>query len=361
MSDVSKINGYDVKDAQARSRIEALENQQSDYIVVIGDSYADGWSPDGSSTSWVDRMAQNMGYTLGTDMFTKHEGGAGFVGTGNSTGSTFNGLLSSLINSMTSDARNKVKHVLVAGGINDADYSEAEILTGIGNFVTTAKSGFPNLKKVSVAYISRTVTFKAWRQVAITIPAYTKCGNVGASYVANSEFILWNSEFFSSDNIHPLSNGLQAIANYLASYMIGGNLSVDVYSQGTLTAGHANVSNVTNPTINVWQKDNIISVIGNDIRITFSTATTLSWDSYTYILDYNCPILNKNKFGFMNLPVTALVQDSNNAWHNVALTIGFQTTDKLGVKMGGVPGLNISVKQINIFGLTLTLPARSNK
>lgn len=362
MSDFSKLNGYNVKDAQARTMIKSLDSSvtvlQNDYIVVIGDSYADGWSPDGSSTSWVDRMARNMGYTLGTDMFTKHEGGAGFVGPGNRTGSTFQGLLTTLIADMSSEARSKVKHVLVAGGINDDDYTEEQILTAIGHFVTTAKSGFPNLKKVSVAYISRSVSLNAWKQITVTIPAYTKCGSVGATYVTNSEFILWNSEFFSSDNIHPLSNGLQAIADYLTSYMIGGNLSVDVFASGNLTAGHENVSNIVHPAMNVWQKDNIITVLANSVMIVLSSPVQLSWDSYVDLLNYDNPILNKNKFGFYNITCAALVQDDSNFWHNTTVTLRFNTTGKIGFIMGGIPGINIKVKQINLIGTYFILPAR---
>ena len=150
MADISKIqiqNGvYNIKDETARNSINTINDQITDInnrlnqtkkYVFMGDSYGDGYSPDGNTTSWINLLVQKLGLTSGQYIST-HQGGYRFA----YSSSDYNYI--SLLNALTDD--NDLTDMYVCGGYNDMTSSENDILLGIQNFNTLFRQKFPNAK-----------------------------------------------------------------------------------------------------------------------------------------------------------------------------------------------------------------------
>lgn len=144
--DISKIQlenaVYNIKDETARTAIQGilqtLQNlQKPKKYVFMGDSYGDGYSPDGNTTSWISLLVQKLGLTS-SQYISTHQGGYRFA----YSSSDYNYI--NLLNALTSD--NDLTDMYVCGGYNDNSASENDILLGIQNFNTLFQQKFPNAK-----------------------------------------------------------------------------------------------------------------------------------------------------------------------------------------------------------------------
>lgn len=166
MADVTNIElygqRYNIKDANARSSINNLNNELSNYktsndnkvnnlikrsalygtIVLIGDSYLAGWTPDGNVVSWGERLRTKLNKNL-NEWKTYSQGGCGFVTTNN--GINFATLTQTAVNDSSFD-NNSVTMVLYGGGYNDCalSISATQHQTGIRNALSIASANFPN-------------------------------------------------------------------------------------------------------------------------------------------------------------------------------------------------------------------------
>lgn len=247
MPDVSKLNldgtSYKIKDDDARKYLVVVNNTSQDAtkvnittsddtvelalqsdlslltdkrFVIIGDSYAEGYTPDSSvSTPWPTLFRNYMGLAS-SDCVVEYRGGAGFVA--NSQGKNFNDLLNDVV--VTSPAT--VTDVLVAGGYNDINQNITNIINAINTFVTNAKSKFPNAK-VHIADIAGTKSGTGIYSLH-TLPIKYMQGaiNAGASFISGTEYCLHDYyRSFSSDGVHPNQFGHSNIAYALINYFKG--------------------------------------------------------------------------------------------------------------------------------------------
>lgn len=105
-------------------------------IICIGDSYLEGWTPDGTNESFGSLLATMLGKTVGTDFIIKYYGGAGFAHSSN--GNTFG----TALNNISVD--NSVTLVIVAGGYNDGSYAHNVISDAIRDFCPRCRQYYPN-------------------------------------------------------------------------------------------------------------------------------------------------------------------------------------------------------------------------
>lgn len=193
-------------------------------VVIIGDSYAEGYTPDGNVTGWADKVASSMPYCT---FKIKYSGGAGFSHVSASTGKKFIDLLNEAGNEMTEANRNNVSLVLIGGGMNDRDQTKADLKTAIDAFATRCRELYP--------YADITYGFIGWsRSNSVRNQLRTECSNLrscrtsGMKIITSAAFTLHDYKYFSSDGIHPNNDGQDAIAQTMAGIILGSEPNITI-------------------------------------------------------------------------------------------------------------------------------------
>ncbi len=229
MSDISKIQlkgtndeevVYNIKDETARNSIEYLNNTllKPKKYVFMGDSYGDGYTPDGNVTSWITLLVQKMNLSSG-DYISTHKGGYRFA----YSSSDYNYI--KLLNALTSD--NDLTDMYVCGGYNDNSASENDILLGIQNFNTLFQQKFPNAK-LHIGFIGWSKNGGSLQRLPLTFKYYKKsCESLQIDFLDGCEYALHNYyKYFASDGVHPNQIGQNSIANALYDCIIKGKANV---------------------------------------------------------------------------------------------------------------------------------------
>lgn len=193
-------------------------NRKFNKYVIIGDSYAQGYTPDGNVTSWSTILKNRLGNTCYANI---HVGGLGvnstLTGEQNATNT---------VNNLTAD--NTVDSVIYCGGRNDANGASYEqIADGLESFVNACHAKFPNAI-VYIGFIGWDSGITEYAQarsylLALAISAYSNnAKNAAYTYLANSELILHDNTLMASDGKHPNADGQITIANGIYSCLHGG-------------------------------------------------------------------------------------------------------------------------------------------
>ena len=186
------------------SKVKKIKN-----VVCIGDSYLEGYTPDGTIAGWGDRLASLSGWTV----HKYYKGGAGFTNTVDNI--NFTTLLNSAKNGVP-DA-NAIDLVIVAGGYNEGS---GIVRNNVKNWVDTARNYFPNAI-IAVGYIAVHGTRSVY-SVNASVAAYTQeisgCMSLGDLSGALITDLTIN---VSSDGIHPNSTGQSMIASAIYNAIRG--------------------------------------------------------------------------------------------------------------------------------------------
>lgn len=280
MADVSRINGYDIKDAAGRLQIENLQtridNLHTDYYVLIGDSYAYDAVRDGVDvTGWTSLIKQWNNLTEGVDCFSRGEAGAGFSNT-SGAGRNFNGIVTYLAGTMTEEQRSKVGTVVIAGGTNDCNSTNinADYVTLFNVLKSNIETLFPNVRKIFIVPVgmnnsSRTLRLYAPRLYA----AYQQaCRYTNMSFAWGAWYYRYDKRLETADHIHLNNAGEKVCASMITIAINGGtcgyyaredNVAINVnneYSNGSFTA-------------TIILQDNLITINKSEINHQFSKAS----------------------------------------------------------------------------------------
>lgn len=256
-----------VENAKTKQLASTTENN----VVIIGDSYAGGFTASGDVTGFPKLMATYAGWVENKTYWHEETGGAGFGKKGGEDFTKdFNQLTTDAYNRMNDVQRLSIKKILYAGGWNDADVSQSNIMTGMKNTFNNARKKFPNAE-IYVAMIGWSVDYSKREQIITNaLPAYTKCGKYGGRYITNSEYIMHNYGGISrSDNQHPNEENQDLIATYLLNGILHGSCDVQ-YRQSV--PFHIN--------------ENVVSKISSLGVITLSNGVT-SWNVGRITIDFN--------------------------------------------------------------------------
>lgn len=230
MADVSIINGYNIKDAGGRALIQNLDDRvtslHAPYYVLVGDSYGYDAVRDGISvTGWTTLFKQWNGLTEGTDCFSRSEAGAGFSNT-SSDGRNFNGILSYIAAGMTSEEKDLVGTIIIAGGTNDhnAANRNADYVTLFNTLKLNIDSNFPNCSKVLIAPIGMNNATRTSRLLAPEL--YSKyenaCRYVGFSFAWGAWYYRYDHRTETSDYIHLNNDGEKIATSMICTALSGG-------------------------------------------------------------------------------------------------------------------------------------------
>ena len=242
-------NGAEYRVLVENENTPLLEGVVTDKYIIIGDSYAGGYTAGGNVTGFPAVMAQMEGWTLNEDYWHNEVGGAGFASTGAVDGvqRNFQALLEVVLGGMTTVQKSAVKYVLFAGGWNDRTFSINQITQNMELCMDYVRANLPNAK-IFVAHIgwSRQQNYRS-DIVENSIPAYQQAGKYGATYITNSEFSLHDYGWISTvDNQHPLQDGQDNIARCMLEGFEHG-ICNNIYALQTLDVSLADNMLSSNP------------------------------------------------------------------------------------------------------------------
>ena len=175
-------------------------------VILIGDSYLEGYTPNGHIKSWGTLLQEKL---PNNNYIIKYKGGTGFAYT------VDNQNFVTLLDSIPDNSN--ITDIIVGGGFNDRYCTDNEIVNGISNFVNKAKRKFPNAT-VKIGMIGWSTDPAKQDSLRSTINSYKKGAIFNkVNYLDNVEDTLHNhNNYFSSDGIHPNEEGQIAIANNMA-------------------------------------------------------------------------------------------------------------------------------------------------
>ena len=274
MPDISKIrledNIYNIKDQTARNNLqninEHIDIEESNKTIFLGDSYIEGYSPDGNIAE-NERFAQVFCKLMGiTDYQIFYRGGIGFYQ--EVANINILRLLQNNIDNITN--KDLVKNIIVPIGWNDcysANSTKQNISNAIRDFVEYCKIQFPNAT-VYIAQVGYCTSFtennreaRLYRLQEQVTPAYANTSVVnGKTYVFLNglQYTLHNSDLMSSDGVHPNVNGHLELAKQLYNaFKSQAFVHYTEYFQPTLLnpsgASLANIEFVVNSNNNIKQ------------------------------------------------------------------------------------------------------------
>lgn len=285
-------------------RLDDLEKPEK--WLFIGDSYAEGYSPDGTVTSFVYQLIDKMGLSQNQYIIATH-GGASF---GNSGAYLFE----TIIDGLQDD--NDITHILIAGGYNDITSSGANILNGINACSNKLKTKFPNAK-IYLAYIGGTTNEYHGNIHLKTINYIEGSLNNDLIYLDNLQYVLYNASLFSSDGIHPNQNGQNEIAKalYLA---LRGEYNYKKFIDLVINID-TSVWSANDIALHLYQNNNvsIISNYSNAIYLLANNTFTLNYNGEVKIgtLQVRNGIIGTNYYAncFLNIGRVVLSSLSNPA------------------------------------------------
>lgn len=226
-------NTYMCKDTEGRKKIEEIRTETDnkleafrksllDRYVIIGDSYLEGYTPDGNVQSFGSKL-QGMMNKSNDDWVMAFKGGVGFV----------NKINNQDYSTLTQDAYNKCKspetitHVIYAGGYNDSNNTSESIQKAITACYGKMHSLFPN----AVMYLANIAcNFKneevLWHLHDNVLHAYN-CAAGDEKRICSLGYIgncLHERGMMASDGYHPSDWGQWIIASALSYKLRGGEL-----------------------------------------------------------------------------------------------------------------------------------------
>lgn len=215
--------------ATLTNRVDELTNKK---YLLIGDSYAEGYNPDGNVTGWPILLKSMMGLS-DSECIISATGGAGFANTSHK--------YEDIVSAMTADPN--VTDVVICGGYNDVTYTESDIFNGMSATVTNLRSKFQNLKNIYVGFIGG-CTNEYHGDIHIHTMYYgNSCNTIGITYMPHLEYALYPGGLIGSDGIHPNQYGENSITRAIYAGLNGGftysgfyDLTIDT-SQSTNFSG----------------------------------------------------------------------------------------------------------------------------
>lgn len=218
----SQISNHTSQISNLSSRID-VNNMLKGQIVMIGDSYLAGWTPDGDVTSWGQHL-KNALNKPNDQIFAV--GGVGFCNTVG--GQNFRTLIETA--SASSAVNNdKVTLVLFGGGYNDVGYSAADIVTAVQDAANKVRNNFPNAAAVFayMAWDRNSGDKQTYQKLYLPARYASALKQCNIAYLENIYKCLQGVEgLFASDNKHPNNEGQKAICNAILTALRGGYFGV---------------------------------------------------------------------------------------------------------------------------------------
>lgn len=309
--------GVRVQDATAISlqeQIDELREPVKKYLFV-GDSYADGYTPDGTVTAWQTIVKQKLGLS-DAQFVTTHQGGFGF-----GRAAEYN--YYTLISALSDDP--DITDIVIGGSYNDHTSTEVDITSGIANVRNLCRTKFPNAK-LHIAFIGWSKNATAKTNLQGTYLYYKNGCDAypDIDFMKNTQYALHGYfTMFSSDGIHPNLNGETAIANAIVDCLNDGsaNVYIRVNNIGITPIDGGSFSGTWSGRTLIDNETTTFTFNGNQGTMNFSVAPTLSGKTPLKIGDLNTGVIVGDSTYACSSMTPCVIQTTNNKYHTVLLNI----------------------------------------
>lgn len=288
----TKISNFSQELANLGNRVIALEQDVDDIqdditylkglidnstrkIMCISDSY--GLTPN-TSESWIPNLQRCLGIS-NANFYRSQANGAGFIGVYPNV--TFVKQIQALANNMTSDEKNKITDIVIAGGFNDAghlnvDFTESDLRDAIDECISYINSTFPNAHTYLV-YLGWSVnSFAIHSTIRRVMNIYTQEALHIGERISVIDDINWMHRIALVDGTGYHPNGIcgGAIGQSIASVLNGGTSGCDLaphtdgYIPFTISAIAANVSGLSSEDLRQTYRDGVVYTSWKNIQFT---------------------------------------------------------------------------------------------
>lgn len=255
-SSIESLNNTITSNYSALSdKINVVNNSRKTFnfsgnTIIIGDSYGDGYTPDGNVTSWCELVKNYL--NLGDKCYVITRGGSGFK-----NGTTFNALLRESVGHYSD--KTTVKNIIVCGGYNDANYSLNELILAIADFKDKAIELYPEAN-VFIGFCGFNTDFEIRVSLLNACDSYVSgCGYNGLTYLSGVENAIHSDAMVASDGLHPNTWGQESLAKAITNALLCGYASV---IHGETNAGVAMLNGFTDngSAVITSQHDGVVSL-----------------------------------------------------------------------------------------------------
>lgn len=304
-----------------------LANARKRRIVMIGDSYGAGWTPDGEVTGYPG-IVKNALRIPNADFFEINKGGARF-GAASGSEYAFDEVLSGALSSITE--KGTITDIVFAGGYNDAGASYEDINAGIARCKSVIAANFSNPSlKVHLFAIGYHCANKATRQALYR--RYCACyAKSGWAYTKLTTSICY-SDWWASDGYHPLQDAQYAIARNISNILMGGTkIDTAIFEEYADT-------NETNVTWYSLMCDGFFDSFLYGGGFSYATPISLSRGSYTKICEITSklPLDNISDSSLRQMYVfDAITAQTGNVYRSIRLMVYFEQTARNTYAMYG--------------------------
>lgn len=308
-------------------KFEDLKNR----YVIIGDSYLEGYTPDGNVESFGVKLKKMMNAS-DEDWIISYYGGTGFCNTVN--GKNYK--------TLTQEAYVKtikpetITHVIYAGGYNDSSYTSENIQNAIKDCYGKMHELFPNAV-MYLADIGSTFTDQEvlWHLHDNVLHGFNCAGGddkqiCSLGYIGNA---LHERDMLASDGFHPTDWGQWVIALALSYKLRGGEYEpVGRFIDFTATNTTTGVSSSTVKGKEFFNKDTLSLVFHRiDFTVMPSIPTEVAW-SVGKVSDLHYV---RNTYHYMaSMMTTGIVAyDSGGKFRNCPMTIAINEGGVITVRL----------------------------
>ena len=326
-------NVYLCKDSEGRQKIEDIRTETDnkleafrksllDRYVIIGDSYLEGYTPDGHVESFGIKL-QRMMNKSDEDWVMAYKGGTGFINKDDNK--DFSTLTQEAYNKCTSPET--ISHVIYAGGYNDSNNTSEAIQKAVKSCYDTMHSLFPN----AVMYLADIAcNFKneevLWHLHDNVFHAFNYAGGsnlkiTSLGYIGNC---LHDRGMMSSDGYHPNDWGQAIIALALSYKLRGGEYQpVGKFVDFTSTYSQPSVS-VSSVTGNEFFDKETLTLVFH--RISFTTYPSIPTEQRWIVGKTSDLHYVRNTYHYMaSIQTTGIVAYNGGAnFRTCSMSIGIQ-------------------------------------
>ena len=333
-------NVYLCKDSEGRQKIEAVRTETDnkleafrksllDRYVIIGDSYLEGYTPDGNVESFGHKL-QRMMNKSDEDWVIAYKGGVGFI----------NKVDNQDYSTLTEEAYNRctspetITHVIYAGGYNDQANSSEAIQNAIKLCYTKMHSLFPN----AVMYLADIgCNFKneevLWHLHDNVLHSYNYAGVdnkiTSLGYIGNC---LHERGMMASDGYHPNDWGQRVIALALSYKLRGGEYQpIGRFIDFTSTYSQNPISESTVLGKEFFNKDTLTLTIS---RIDFKTQPSIPTEQNWIVGKTSDMQYVRNTYANMaSIQTTGIVCYNEVNFRTCSITVGVQEGGYIFVRL----------------------------
>lgn len=335
-------NVYLCKDSEGRQKIEDIRTETDnkleafrksllDRYVIIGDSYLEGYTPDGHVESFGIKL-QKMMNKSDEDWVMAYKGGVGFI----------NKVDNNDFSTLTQEAYNKctspetISHVIYAGGYNDSNNTSEAIQKAVKACYDKMHSLFPNavmyLADIACNFKNESVL---WHLHDNVLHAFNYAGGsnlkiTSLGYIGNC---LHERNMMASDGYHPTDWGQAVIALALSYKLRGGEYQpVGRFVDFTSTYSQPSVSVSTVLGKEFFDKETLTLVFN---RINFTTQPSIPTEKAWVVGKTSDLKYVRNTYHYMaSIQTTGIVAYNGGAnFRTCSMSIGIQEGGFLFVRL----------------------------